>query len=182
MHHAPFRLLAAALLATATAACGPAPYLEEPETPEPPQQPAVAYYPVAPVAQVVAVQTAAPVVVVPASPAALVLSTLESYEPLLDRCYRKGLRKNHGLRGNVVVRMYVDGRGNVAHAMDHGSDLPNRKVIKCMLKVYRDVEFSPALAGSTVIHPRAYDPSAYPPSRKNRRHRRSGRGGPPATW
>jgi hypothetical protein len=179
MQYAPLRLLAAAFLATAAAACGPAPYLEEPETPEA-QQPAVAYYPVAPVAHVVTVP-ASPVVVVPASPAALVLSTLESYEPLLDRCYEKGLRKNRGLRGNVVVRMYVDRRGHVVQALDHGSDLPSRKVVKCMLKVYRDVEFSPALAGSTVIHPRAYDPSAYPSPRKHGRHRRWG-SGPPASW
>lgn len=174
MQHSPSRTFLAALSLAALIAlgCGPAPYLEEPETPEPAweQPPAVAVVPAGPV---YVAPNAARVVVVPASTESLVLSTLESYQPLLDRCYEKGLRRNRGLRGNVVVRMFVDARGHVYQALDHGSDLPSRKVIKCMLKVYRDVEFSPALAGSTVIHPRVYDPGAYPSPRRHGRHGRA---------
>jgi hypothetical protein len=110
----------------------------------------------------VVVQPAQQVVLVPAyavpapmaapAPHPLIDGTVRSHYPRLRKCFDKGLRKNPALRGQLVVRLEIEDDGDVDDAHDHGSDLPDRKVIKCMLDVFEDMEFPRAAGGMTTVY------------------------------
>ena len=132
--------------------CGPAPYSLDPDPPTPPPAVVVAQPAVAPHVIVV------PAPVPAASTNDIVAATLRGHYPALRKCYQKARRRNPHLRGSVVVRLVIDSDGEVDKVYDHGSDLPNRRVIACMHDVYEDVEFPRSVGGSTVIYPLYFAP------------------------
>lgn len=104
---------------------------------------------------------AAPIAVPPAPARAhpLVQSEVLDHYPKFRKCYEKGLRHNPGLGGRVTVRMNVDDDGEVDEAFDYGSSLPDRKVVRCVVKVFKGLDFRDSV-GRIVVHSLDFSPTA----------------------
>lgn len=83
---------------------------------------------------------------------------LDKY-PKFRKCYEKGLDRNPGLAGRVFVRMKVDSDGEVDEAFDYGSNLPDRDVVKCTVKVFKGLDFGD-FVGREVYHTLDFSPTA----------------------
>ena len=112
----------------------------------------------------VMVAPALPAVVFPprivASPAVedpRIRNTVRANYGKFQRCYEKGLQRNPSLQGRVVVRLKIDPDGEVDTVRDHGSTMPDRRVVKCILDVYDDIEF-PESYGITAVYPLDFSP------------------------
>ncbi|WP_437521825.1 AgmX/PglI C-terminal domain-containing protein [Sorangium sp. So ce726] len=77
-------------------------------------------------------------------------------------CYEGGLLRDEGLRGRVTVRFTIDPRGALINARDGGSDLPDRAVVSCVVRAFRDLTFPAPEGGSVdVVFPIAF---SWPPN------------------
>lgn len=97
--------------------------------------------------------------VVPARVHPLVQSQVLDHYPKFRKCYEKGLRHNPTLGGRVTVRMKVDSDGEVDEAFDYGSSLPDRKVVRCVVKVFKGLDFRDSV-GRIVFHSLDFSPNA----------------------
>jgi hypothetical protein len=69
-------------------------------------------------------------------------------------CYEDGLRTNPTLGGRVAVRFAIDRSGTVSMASDGGSDLPDQKVVQCVVRGFQNLSFPEPQGGIvTVIYP-----------------------------
>jgi hypothetical protein len=76
-------------------------------------------------------------------------------------CYQRGLLRDAGLTGRVVVRFVIDRDGAVPAAVDGGSDLPDPEVIACVLSEFGGLTFTQPEGGIvTVIYPLVFSPTA----------------------
>ena len=144
------------LLGTALAGCGPAPYAIEPDDAQPPP-PRVEQVPV-----IVVQQQAPAVVVAPVLPPPLpdaIAATIQRNHHKFHKCYHKALHRYRGLRGSIVVRVTIDGDGEVTSAKDWGGDLPDRKARECIVDVYEDMEFPPPAGNRVFVHRLDLDPA-----------------------
>ena len=56
-------------------------------------------------------------------------------------CYEIGLRINASLSGRVTTKFEIDGTGAVTSAADGGSTLPDKGVIDCIVRGFRNLSF-----------------------------------------
>jgi len=56
-------------------------------------------------------------------------------------CYETGLRTNPNLTGRVTTRFIIDREGAVSTASNGGSDLPDSKVVACVVSAFYGVSF-----------------------------------------
>lgn len=76
-------------------------------------------------------------------------------------CYEEGLRANPNLEGRVTARFVIARDGSVASVQSGGSDLPDAKVVSCVLRNYQALSFpSPGDGIVTVTYPLMFSPSA----------------------
>jgi hypothetical protein len=76
-------------------------------------------------------------------------------------CYEEGLRANPNLEGRVTARFVIARDGSVASVQSGGSDLPDAKVVACVLRNYQALSFpSPGDGIVTVTYPLMFSPSA----------------------
>jgi hypothetical protein len=67
-------------------------------------------------------------------------------------CYEDGLAKNPGLEGGVGVKLLVLRDGTVGMAQDQGSDLPDAKVVACIVRGFTNLSFpQPDRSGPVVV-------------------------------
>ncbi len=77
----------------------------------------------------------------------------------LRRCYEDGLRASPNLVGRVTVKLVIDTDGHVAFAKAETSDLPDRRVVDCVVDRIRKVQFpSPEGGTVTVVYPIVFSP------------------------
>ena len=84
--------------------------------------------------------------------------TLRQSYGRLRVCYGNSLHSDTSLQGRVSVRLIIAPSGKVLAADDAGSDLPDPRVIACVLKEYRRIEFPPSTETSTVVYPIMFSP------------------------
>jgi hypothetical protein len=78
-------------------------------------------------------------------------------------CYESALRTNPLLEGRVAVKFTIDPTGAVAVASDGGSDLPDARVVACVVRAFASLTFPEFSAGVvTVIYPLRFTPEARP--------------------
>ena len=56
-------------------------------------------------------------------------------------CYENGLRLNPNLTGRVTARFVIDRTGAVSNAANGGSDLPDSKVVSCVVSQFYGITF-----------------------------------------
>jgi len=76
-------------------------------------------------------------------------------------CYEEGLRTNPALEGRVTARFVIARDGSVSAVQSGGSDLPDARVVSCVLHAYSSLTFPPPKEGVvTVTYPLAFFPAA----------------------
>lgn len=65
------------------------------------------------------------------------------------RCYEDALRSNPNLQGRVVVRFVIGRDGAVSAASNGGSDLPDARMVDCIVRSFHGLSF-PRPAGGIV--------------------------------
>jgi len=76
-------------------------------------------------------------------------------------CYEEGLRNNPSLEGRVTARFVIARDGSVGAVQSGGSDLPDARVVSCVLRAYSSITFpSPKDGIVTVTYPLAFSPAA----------------------
>jgi hypothetical protein len=76
-------------------------------------------------------------------------------------CYEDGLRTNPNLEGRVTARFVISRDGSVGAVQSGGSDLPDPRVVSCVLRTYSTLSFpSPENGIVTVTYPLSFSPSA----------------------
>lgn len=76
-------------------------------------------------------------------------------------CYEEGLRTNPTLEGRVTARFVIARDGSVATVQSGGSDLPDARVVACVLRTYSSLSFPPPKEGIvTVTYPLSFTPTA----------------------
>jgi hypothetical protein len=74
-------------------------------------------------------------------------------------CYESGLRTNPNLNGRVTARFIIGRDGAVTNAANGGSDLPDSKVVGCVLTQFYGISFpSPENGIVTVSYPIMFTP------------------------
>lgn len=74
-------------------------------------------------------------------------------------CYENGLRANPNLTGRVTARFIIGRDGAVTNAANGGSDLPDSKVVGCVLSQFYGISFpSPENGIVTVSYPIMFTP------------------------
>ncbi len=69
-------------------------------------------------------------------------------------CYESGLRGNPGLSGRVSTKFVIGRDGAVMQASDAGSDLPDQKVVACVVRSFNTLSFPMPEGGiATVTYP-----------------------------
>lgn len=76
-------------------------------------------------------------------------------------CYEDGLRSNPGLEGRVTARFVIARDGSVASVQSGGTDLPDARVVSCVLHAYTSLSFPAPKDGIVkVTYPLMFSPSA----------------------
>lgn len=79
------------------------------------------------------------------------------------RCYDDKIRPNENLEGRVTVKFVIAQTGAVSTASDGGSDLPDSKVIACVVKAFGALKFPKPDSGIvTVVYPLVFAPPPDP--------------------
>jgi hypothetical protein len=74
-------------------------------------------------------------------------------------CYETGLRANPNLTGRVTTRFIIDREGTVSTASNGGSDLPDSKVVSCVVSAFYGVSFpAPKDGVVSVSYPIMFSP------------------------
>jgi TonB family protein len=80
-------------------------------------------------------------------------------------CYEQQLEKNHALRGRLVVKVTIDGKGHVVAAEISESELVNEALHECITAAVRKWEF-PVVGNHavyTITYPYVFEPAPPPP-------------------
>jgi hypothetical protein len=76
-----------------------------------------------------------------------------------DVCYERGLRDDPSLKGRVAVKLTIDGTGAVATVVDAGSDLPDARVVSCVVRSFATLAFPATGKVVTVVYPLTLRPA-----------------------
>jgi tetratricopeptide (TPR) repeat protein len=80
--------------------------------------------------------------------------------PRLRECYEDGLRTQCDLRGRVTTKFVIDTTGAVALTDDGGSDLPDPRVVDCVVRSFAGMHFPRPEGGAvTVVYPIMFSPT-----------------------
>jgi hypothetical protein len=71
--------------------------------------------------------------------------------PDMQRCYQKGLEKKPDLAGQMHVRFNVKSDGKIDHAIDMESQIPDKDVVGCILKVFDAIKLPPPSSPITSV-------------------------------
>jgi hypothetical protein len=75
-------------------------------------------------------------------------------------CYEDGLKANPNLEGRVTARFVIARDGSVATVHSGGSDLPDSKVVACVLRAYGTLSFpAPSEGIVKVTYPLVFSPA-----------------------
>jgi hypothetical protein len=75
-------------------------------------------------------------------------------------CYTEGLRRDPKLKGRVSTKFVIARDGSVASAADAGSDLPDPKVVACVVDAFTHLTFAEPEGGIvTVVYPFRFRPA-----------------------
>jgi hypothetical protein len=89
----------------------------------------------------------------------LVQAGLEARMPRFRACYRAGVKRDPTLRGEVKVRFVIDPAGHATGAMDAGSRLKDREVVRCIMNEIGAMRFpKPEDGAVTIVHPILFSP------------------------
>ncbi|HEY6726666.1 MAG TPA: AgmX/PglI C-terminal domain-containing protein [Polyangiaceae bacterium] len=66
-------------------------------------------------------------------------------------CYEQGLARNAALAGRVQLRFVIARDGSLSHVVDAGSDLPDSKVVRCVMNSLKGLSFPQPDAGLVVV-------------------------------
>ncbi|MBI5535640.1 MAG: AgmX/PglI C-terminal domain-containing protein [Deltaproteobacteria bacterium] len=87
-------------------------------------------------------------------PPEVIQKIVRQQNPRLRQCYEQGLARNPNLQGRVSIRFVIDREGKVANVGNGGSDLPDDKVVQCVVKAFYKMQFPQPEGGIvTVIYP-----------------------------
>jgi outer membrane biosynthesis protein TonB len=76
-------------------------------------------------------------------------------------CYEDGLRSNPSLEGRVTARFVIGRDGAVSAVRSGGTDLPDERVVSCILRTYTTLSFPAPKDGIvTVSYPLLFSPAA----------------------
>jgi outer membrane biosynthesis protein TonB len=77
----------------------------------------------------------------------------------LRACYETGLRANPNLQGRVTTRFVIGRDGAVSVAANAGSDLPDARVVQCVIRTLHPLSFPQPESGIvTVVYPVVFHP------------------------
>jgi TonB family protein len=77
----------------------------------------------------------------------------------MRECYEEGLARDTELSGKIQVRFIIDHDGRVSSAQLDDNTLPDCEAARCMLEVYRRLEFPEPNGGRvTVVYPLTFTP------------------------
>jgi len=97
------------------------------------------------------------------SMAGLIQRSVTQSRPRWRRCYLEGLARNPSLAGRVVVKFVIGRQGEVRLAMNSGSNLPDERVVSCVVALFRAMRFPAPESGIvTVTYPLIFEPGALP--------------------
>jgi hypothetical protein len=87
--------------------------------------------------------------------------------PDMQRCYQKGIEKKADLAGKMHVRLSVKADGKIDHATDMESQIPDKEVVGCILKLFDAMKVPPPPGPATAMVPLelALAPASAAPSR-----------------
>jgi hypothetical protein len=74
-------------------------------------------------------------------------------------CYEDGLRASPSLQGRVAVKFMIDRTGAVSLTADGGSDLPDQRVVQCVVRSFGNLSFpAPDDGAVSVVYPIVFQP------------------------
>jgi hypothetical protein len=75
-------------------------------------------------------------------------------------CYQAGLQHHPTLAGRVAVKFVIGRDGAVASVQDGGSDLPDPRVVSCVIRAFYGLSFPQPEGGIvSVVYPIAFSPA-----------------------
>jgi hypothetical protein len=74
---------------------------------------------------------------------------VRSHQNQFRKCFLAGYQRNPGLRGTVHVRFVIPESGTVSQVASAGTDLPDQRVVACVLQSFVGMRF-PAPRGGPV--------------------------------
>jgi hypothetical protein len=87
-------------------------------------------------------------------PPPVIQRIVRAHFPAFRGCYEAGLGRDSKLKGLVNARFVIGRDGKVTNVSDHGSSLPDRPTVECILRKVYELEFpQPAGGIVTVIYP-----------------------------
>jgi hypothetical protein len=92
-------------------------------------------------------------------PPEVIQREVRSHYGAFRRSYESGLAHNPQLQGRVVVRFVVELDGLVRRVVSNGSDMPDPKVVECIVAEYKNLTFPHPEGGIvTVVYPIMFSP------------------------
>jgi hypothetical protein len=89
----------------------------------------------------------------PKYPAASLREVFEKNQAKLLACFEAGRKKVPKLRGHVNVKFAIGQDGKASGVQDQGSNLPDPKVVACVVKLVKTLRFPKPEGGVTVVYP-----------------------------
>jgi hypothetical protein len=89
----------------------------------------------------------------------LVQASIEAHQPRFRACYRAGVARDPGLRGEVKVRFVISETGRTIRVEDAGSRLKDARVLSCIRGEFAAIHFPPPEGGFvSVVWPMLFAP------------------------
>ncbi len=118
------------------------------------------------------VRVGSPAVVGPL-PAEIIQRVVRRHEAEFRRCYERGLIRNPHLTGRATTRLVLD-RDGVASAANGGSDLPDSRVVRCVVERFAALPFPTPPTGTVrVVAPLWFEPEPESARAAEERRRRA---------
>jgi hypothetical protein len=92
-------------------------------------------------------------------PPAIIQHEVRLHYRVFQGCYEEGLGRNPKLQGRVTVRFIIELDGRVQRVDPAESDMPDRKVVDCIVAEYKKLKFPNPEGGIvTVVYPIMFSP------------------------
>lgn len=81
--------------------------------------------------------------------------------PKFEACYKRALAQQETLQGSIVVSFVIapDGTVPYAGALEEGTNLPDEKVVGCVLEEFQRLRFEPPVGGrASATYPLSFAP------------------------
>jgi outer membrane biosynthesis protein TonB len=85
---------------------------------------------------------------------AAVVKSVAEHHPAMRACYDTAARTNGSLAGRVAVEFTVAPSGDVVTLANHGSTLPDKNVVGCVMEIFSKMKFKPFEGKAvTIVYP-----------------------------